>query len=354
MKRILTWSLVTGLLAACGGGGGGSDGESPGAKADEVPAVAASGPGCVGVHGDPPRPFERSVQGQLASLYYVLPFCAFRGGEILRWTDPEGTPRQACLHQPANATATTPMPLVTFLPGSIFPGDPQTIVNALEIASRRGDLNGDPSRPGFNLLVIEGRDKEHFYPFPDNHALGFDNWYRNLDRRDADLNVDVATIDHFIDQVMSRDIVDERRNYLMGWSNGAAMAILYGLNTRGIAATAVYSSPDPFRDVADPCAQPPFGNNLRPIMTVHNRCDIIGICTTGSEGFGARMAMRMPQVEYRRVIIDGAQNEAASCDARCSYDGRPLDALTPGAAFHGRWPFQWTDDMLRFLRERPL
>lgn len=353
MKRILAMTLLTGLLAACGGGGGSDEGAA-GAKAEAVPALPATGPGCLGVLGDPPRPFDRSVQGQLASLYYVLPFCAFRGGEILRFTDPMGTPRQACLHRPANATRDTPLPLVSFLPGSIFPGDPQTIVNALEIEARRADLTGDVARPGFNLLVIEGRDKEHFYPFPDDHALGFDNWYRNLDRRDPALNVDVATIDHFVDEVMSRGIVDERRNYLMGWSNGAAMAILYGLNTPGIAATAVYSSPDPFRDVFDPCAQAPFGNNLRPLMTVHNRCDIIGICTTGSERFGASLTTRIPQIEHRRVIIDGAQNEVTSCDARCSFDGQPLDALTPGALFHGRWPYQWTDDMLRFLRDRPL
>jgi hypothetical protein len=363
MNRSSAWLLAAALVSACGGGGGGSgnDGLTPGSAASgsldarAVPAVAAPGAECAGVYGDPPRETEPSLSGTLASLYYVLPACALRGGEVLRWDDADGTARRACLFTPANATAATPMPLVTFLPGSVFPGDPQTLVAALDgQARRRGDLTGDPSRPGFNLLIVEGRDKKHFYPFPDHHALGFDHWYRNLNRNDPGINVDVATIDHFIGEVKARGIVDSRRVYMMGWSNGASMAILYALNTPGIAATAVYSSPNPFTDVGDPCAQEPFGNNLRPIMTVHNRCDIIGICSTGSQAFHRSLDDRIPQLEHRGVIIDALQGEVEACDARCDFSGAYADAFTAGALFHVRWPYAWTDEMLRFLRERPL
>ncbi len=329
-------------------------GASGGPRATVVPPQPAIGDGCAGIHGDPPRPFGASPVGTLANLWPIELLCPARGGELLTWTDPNGTPREACLYTPAGASAESPRPLLTYLGGSLFPGDPQTILNGLENLVETGDLTGDPERAGFSLLMIEGRDKQHFYPFPDDHAWGFDHWYRNFDRDDPALNVDAATIDHFIHEVQSRGIVDGLRMYLSGHSNGAAMAILYGLNTPGMAASAVFSSPDPFRDIADPCPQAPFGNNLRPVMTIHNDCDIAGICQTGSENFAKTMAESLPQVEYRRVLIDIQQGEATQCDAACSYDGDPLQLATIGSLRHLLWPTEWTGRMLEFMRERPL
>ncbi|MGH8529833.1 MAG: hypothetical protein ACRETN_08330 [Nevskiales bacterium] len=359
MRCALMVLAATGLLLV-GCKSDSDDGFSPGsssgggARATAVAPQAATGAECAGVHGDPPRPAGPSLVGTLANLYPVELLCPLRGGELLTWTDPLGTPREACLHTPANASAQTPLPLLTFLGGSLFPGDPQTIINGMEFLIGTADLSGDPARPGFSFLVIEGRDKQHFYPFPDDHAWGFDNWYRNFDRKDPALNVDVATIDHFIHEVQARGVVDAQRLYLSGHSNGAAMAIIYGLNTPGIAAMSVYSSPDPFRDIGDPCPQAPFGNNLRPVMTIHNDCDIGGICQTGSENFSATMAQSMPQVEYERVLIDLQQGEATQCDASCSYDGDPTQLLTLGSLRHLLWPTQWTGRMLEFMRDRPL
>lgn len=350
IKLAATLALM--LLAACG-----SETAGDGAPATARAAVApqpALGEGCAGTQGNPPMPMTTSISALPGVLSNLAQYCRLRGGEVLAWEDGDGTPRQACLYTPPQASSETRLPLVVFLQGSIFPADQQTLLSGYDLVYRDADLTGDPARRGFILLVPQGRDTRHHYPFPDDTGLGWDNWYRNFDRTDPQINRDVQTVDHFIDAVKQRGIVDDRRVYMTGWSNGAALSILYGLNTPGIAATAVYSSPDPFVDVLDPCAQAPFGNNPRPIMTVHNNCDIIGICSTGSEGFRTRLGATMPGVEYQPHIIDALQRETDACTASCAYDGHPAQLLTPGAARHLIWPLSWNDRMFAFLRERPL
>src|SRR3546814_11813737 len=59
-------------------------------------------------------------------------------------------------------------------------------------------------------------------------------------------NVDAAAIDHYLELVLAQGKVDTRRIYIMGWSNGSAMATLYGLNRPQIAAAAIYLAPDAF------------------------------------------------------------------------------------------------------------
>ncbi len=348
--------LAITLLSACGH----SDGSAPNsaaARADQasVPPQPAGGEGCAGVYGNPPFESAPSLQGVAASLYPVELSCPLKGGEYLSWEDAMGTPREACLQIPDHASPEQPLPLLVFLHGSLFPGDPQTLLSGMDLDYRGADLSGDPNRPGFILLMVEGRDKPHHYPFPDDHAWGYDNWYRNLDRSDPAINVDVATVDHFMSEVLNRDLVDRQRIFMSGWSNGAAMAILYALNTPGIAATAVYSNPDPFTDVEDPCAQAPFGNNLRPIMTVHNNCDIIGICTTGSVGMGERFAETLPGLELESVILSASGEDTDSCVARCEYSSeQPLGLLSEGALRHLIWPQSRNEQMYAFLRDRAL
>ncbi len=358
MSGIRKWLICAGfipVLMACA--------ETPDAPrqltvfADVKEAVEpkpAAGEACNGIYGNPPSVTASSPQGMLASLYPVELSCPLGGGEYLTWKDSMGTPREACLRIPPQASSAAPLPLLVFLHGSLFPGDPQTVLTGFDRDFLSADLSADPARPGFILLMVEGRDKRHHYPYPDDHAWGYDNWYRNFDRSDPDMNVDAATIDHFIDQVLKRGIVDDNRLYLTGWSNGAAMAMLYALNTPGIAATAVYSNPDPFTDVEDPCAQEPFGNNLRPIMTIHNDCDIIGICMTGAEALRDKMRAVMPQVEYQSLILDGLGNAVDACDASCGYDSSdPLSMVTIGAVRHLIWPRSRNADLYRFLRDRP-
>jgi poly(3-hydroxybutyrate) depolymerase len=151
---------------------------------------------------------------------------------------------------------------------------------------------------GFFVLAPQGRKTKHFYPFPDDAGTGWDNWYRQLDPSgDVQIggiiypeNVDAAAIDHFISQVVASEPVDPQRIYITGWSNGAAMAVLYALNRPRIAAAAVYSAPDPFGALSDPCVQQPItkpatsNNEVRilnpklPLIHLYNSCDVIGLC----------------------------------------------------------------------------
>ena len=116
----------------------------------------------------------------------------------------------------------------------------------------------------------------------------------------------------------------------------------------------MYSDPDPFADVDDPCSQPPFGNNLRPILQIHNDCDIIGLCQTGGEQLAAKMATVMPNLEFRSVILDVFQQEVEQCNDLCAYDSDPAQLLLPGTFRHVTWPYLWNDKMFAFLRDHPL
>ncbi|HWY25644.1 MAG TPA: hypothetical protein VNX47_12035 [Nevskia sp.] len=349
-------------LAGCGGSSG-VDGSAQGSASlpsdPTKAALASTGPGvsdaknCDVPYGDPPAADSTliSVSGAIGDVLDVLNFCEQDGAETLSWTDARGKPRKACLVTPAGATPSSKLPLLVFLQGSLFPAPVQLILNNWVSLADSADLNGDPQHPGFILLLPIGRNTQHFYPFPDDQALGWDNWHRDLDRSSPDLNLDVAAIDQFIQQVESRNIVDTNRVYATGWSNGAAMAQLYALNTPSIAASAVYSSPDPFKDVQDPCYQTPFATTLTPLMDIHNSCDIIGICQTGT-AFHKQLAYLFPSLEQKSVIVDTAKNEVQQCDASCASQSIAGDPV--GNVNHVIWPLTWNDAMFQWLREHPL
>src|SRR5215468_11465091 len=73
------------------------------------------------------------------------------------WLDGDGTPRAACLYEPASASPARPLPLVVYLHPSLFTAD--TIPFATNLLELRdtADLSGDPARPGFILLAPQGR-----------------------------------------------------------------------------------------------------------------------------------------------------------------------------------------------------
>ncbi len=216
--------------------------------------------------------------------------------------------------------------------------------------------NEDASRLGFSYLLPAGRNTDHIYPFPDNTGLGWDNWYRNLDRSSSGLNADVDFIDKAIAYAKSNVAVDKRRVFMSGWSNGAAMTELYAANTDGIAAAAVYSAPDPYRDSQDPCTQVPYPKYATPIRDVHNYCDIIGICTTGLYYY-TDLKKRYPSLPQSIVVIDDlttgikGKDGSASCDPAC----QGACGITTGTVAHLRWPTTRNDDtFFAFLRSNPL
>ncbi len=324
-------------------------------------AAASTGPGatdtktCDVPYGDAPAAVSTLTSGTgagaIGDVANLFNQCGLMGGETLSWTDRENEVRNACLFTPPDASKTSKLPLLVFLQGSLFPAPQQLILNNWIPLSKTADLSGDPSRPGFILLLPIGRNTHHYYPFPDNYALGFDNWYRNLDRSSPDLNLDAAAIDAFISQVEARGIVDTNRVDMTGWSNGAAMAELYALNTPSIAAAAVYSAPAPYSDVQDPCYQTPFATTLTPIMDIHNACDIIGTCQT-STAFHKQLGQLFPKLQQNVVIVDSNKNPVQSCNAACSSQSITGDPV--GSANHLIWPQKQNDAMFTWLRNHPL
>lgn len=361
-------AVVLDLTTACSGSSSGSSptgvsGTSQTAlvSSPSQAAAAGSGPGatdtttCDAPYGDAPAKVSTLLSGAgagaLGEVANLLNRCGLMGGETLTWTDRADEVRNACLFVPPDASPSSKLPLLVFLQGSLFPAPQQLILNDWIPLSKTADLNGDPSRPGFILLLPIGRNTHHYYPYPDNYALGFDNWYRNLDRSSPDLNLDAAAIDAFIAQVEARGIVDTDRVDMTGWSNGAAMAELYALNTPSIAAVAVYSAPAPFSDTQDPCAQTPFATTLPPIMDVHNACDIIGTCQT-STAFHQQLAQRYPDLQQNVVIVDSNKNPVQSCNAACASQSIVGDPV--GNANHLLWPQKQNQAMFTWLREHPL
>jgi len=325
-------------------------------------------------------PFGNAPAKVVADQYpgSAIPLCA--AGRLLGpWKDGDGRDRYACLYEPLAASALAPLPLVVFIHPSLFPADTlETATNILAFQPTTS-LSDDPTRLGFIVIAPQGRSTEHFYPSPDDRGLGWDNWYRQLDpagdvfiggKRYVE-NVDAATIDHFVDVEVKTGKVDANRIFVTGWSNGAAMTVLYGLSRPNVAAIAPYSSPDPFHAFNDPCPQRAVAsepdhddeiqifNERLPTYHVHNDCDIVGLCPNGE-----RMAqnLRAQSIGFEDVLIDSAMLPApGGCidlcgtnpDANFDTSASPL-GLTLGSANHTRWPHLWTGAILEFLRSHPL
>jgi poly(3-hydroxybutyrate) depolymerase len=328
-------------------------------------AAAQSGSAC-GPFGDPPAKIIEAEKPDCPS------------GELLGpWKDGDGTDRYACLYEPASARPGRRFPLLIYLHPSLFGPWTVTHTNLLELKDTFS-LGGDPARPGFIVLAPQGRNTTHYYPWPDNRGVGWDNWYRQLSPAGSvkigetiyPENADAATIDHFIAQAARTGEVDTRRIYVTGWSNGAAMGLLYALNRPNVAAVAVYSGPDPFGALEDPCRQVPVSgepanstevrifNPRVPAMHVHNSCDVAGICANGEK---LAAELRLAGVNIEDVIVDSAGKRVAACEAYCGID--PNGGIDPwrnplawllGLHHHERWPSQWTPAMLDFFREHPL
>src|SRR5262249_12238537 len=244
----------------------------------------------------PPRP-------RLGTL--SAPTCGGIGTVLSDYVDNNGEQRYACLSQPSNLAAAVQLPLVVFLHPSLFTPDTLYTVTDIPEFMTTADLTGDPNRSGFILLAPQGRNTAHYYPFPDDTGPGWDNWYRNTRPtlefglpEDQAENVDVATIDHFIQAIIDQGHVDTNRIFVTGWSNGSAMGILYGQaraktdvrHPWAVAAIGVYSAPNPYGDFNDPCPVADFSNPTAPkirrlptipILHMHNDCDIVGICESG-------------------------------------------------------------------------
>jgi pimeloyl-ACP methyl ester carboxylesterase len=301
------------------------------------------------------------------------PYC-WGGARLGPWQDSNGTERYACLYEPGTlAQGGAALPMVVFLHPSLF--GTWTIHRTNLLHFQDSFAMGAKGARGFILLAPAGRDTTHYYPFPDQKGVGWDNWYRQLNPAgDVKLgdsiyreNVDAATIDHFIAQEMATGRVDRQRVYITGWSNGAAMAYLYALNRPGIAAAAVYSAPDPFSAFDDPCKQKPVArppkepteiqifNPRLASLHIHNNCDLVGLCPN-SQLLTSQLATA--GVSASDIIMNWLGSQVSECMAACGTDpngdvSNPL-GWTLGAANHSRWPRTWTSTMLAFFGGHPL
>jgi predicted esterase len=322
-----------------------------------------------GPFGDPPAQVNR---GWFARVVTTTSSVCLSGKRLGPWTDGNGDAHYACIYEPLRLGEREALPMVVFLHPS------ETSAYSVILTGLVGLINngtlGDGT-PGFILLAPQGRYTAHRYPGYDANALGWDNWYRQLSPTGTvvtkgatyDENVDAASIDHFVNEVLATGKVDRQRIYLMGWSNGAAMALLYALNRSWVAAAVVYSAPDPFSALFDVCTQTPVAiapagdgqaqvfNPRVPLMHVRNDCDIGGICPNGSR-FAARVRALGGSIED--VIIDSSGRRVTSCDNSCGTNEMAVGQIGTlaglrGLTRHMRWPAQWNGQMLNFLRRHP-
>jgi len=140
-------------------------------------------------------PFGNHPQTLIAN---EVPNC-IGGTRLGPWNDSDGTPRYACLYQPASATTSNPLPMLVWLHPSLVTADSITSTNILLF---QNNFSLSAGTTGFVVLTPEGRDTTHFYPAPDNEGPGWDNWYRQFSPGTVKVggvsypeNVDAATID---------------------------------------------------------------------------------------------------------------------------------------------------------------
>jgi dienelactone hydrolase len=306
----------------------------------------------------------------------VKPNCG-KGKLLGPWKDADGIDRYACLYAPARAASNRKLPMIVYLHPSLFGAGWITRTNILDYQNSVS-LGDDPADVGYIVLAPEGRKTTHYYPFPDNRGIGWDNWYRQLTPSgDVSIknttwreNADAAAIDHFVAMEVASGAVDTKRIYMSGWSNGAAMAYLYALNRPGIAAAAVYSAPNPFGAFDDPCEQRPVTgaatdstkiqvfNPSIPTLHIHNSCDTAGICPSSEQ---LTNELRNAGVSVEDVILDNGGNEVHECNSACGSNPNagfvlltnPVGSLE-GMVNHSRWPKAWTLKMLEFFRKHPL
>jgi predicted esterase len=335
-----------------------------------ITTVSLSGDEPCGPFGDPPAKVNTGFFASAITSHN--PVC-FGAKVIGPWKDPDGTDRYACLYQPAQVSRANPLPLIVFLHGSLATADSTKLTGLPDLVDKT-EL-GAKTR-GFIMIAPEGRYTTHYYPGTDANALGWDNWYRQLNPTgDVTIagvtykeNLDAAAIDHFISDEIATGNVDTRRIYVMGWSNGAAMALLYALNRPSIAAAAVYSSPDPFGAFNDPCPQTPVNhspasnsevqvfNPHAPLMHVRNSCDIGGICPNGNL-FASQV--RAIGANLDDVILDPDGKKITACDDSCGTDPMAkgevgASGTARGIAHHIRWPSAYNSAMLDFLKQHSL
>ncbi|MBL9024110.1 MAG: hypothetical protein JNL21_18095 [Myxococcales bacterium] len=287
----------------------------PRASASAAPPApterAPSDPGCVAARGAPAE--AQRVAGR--------PAC--RGAEVREWRDPTGAPRYGCLYTPSDLSKRGELPLLVFFHGT-GPGldDPSSIAKLTDLRKHQdsADLTRE-GRPGFLVLGVQGR------------ALGGGGLSFDTDHTAPD-NVDRVVVDHFVDELLERKIVDARRIYAVGMGKGGEMAATYTmLRADRVAAFAAFAPLTPSAEWICPGPPPPG-------LVLYRACDKIAPCEAVESWLLARDGQR---AETRRVRLGDAGLEEPSCTVRNKCTPKKAEAN------HHRWPKGKEKDVLGFL-----
>lgn len=321
---------------------------------------------------------------------FSIPLCrttrasraVFDDGPPLRWVDPAGVTRSACLFAPSGASTSSQRPLVVFLHGG-GSGSADDVYNHTSLRAKAPghDLSGDPQRPGFFLLSVHGRHL-HYPTEAARDGNHHDFYFRDL--ASPSRNPDIANVDRLVDDLVRSGRVDPQRIYFMGWSNGAFFSQMYvsarqqtpspGGNRP--AAAVAYTGADPFNNLnaaqSPSCQLDPYPRTTAPIFLVGRSCDIVACDTAQAQSLQSQGVVvapghimsdwqgtllgRMGNPNVLRLIVTGTGSSTASCT--------PAAWCTGSAALlnHVRWPDGVADRsgvdhepaMLDFLRAHPL
>ena len=376
------------LLLGCGesgdGSGSGTNGTIPSNTGLPAPLAVCS-------QADPCTRPAPELDVTVITEPSSIPVCRTRepgrtdydDGAPIHRVDGDGVDRYACLYQPPGASTSAQRPLVVFLHG----GGGGTAGNIYDFTSLRTKaesylLSNDAARSGFFLLSIQGRNL-HYPTFNNRDGHHHDFYYRDL--RSPSSNPDIANLDRHIDDLVDTGLIDPRRIYVMGWSNGGFFGQLYAIArhttpTPGghrVAAAVPYTAADPFnntsRDQIPSYQLNPYPTSTVPIMLVSRSCDIVACDQAQADRFeslntvtepGQIVAswvlqdlpnkVKNPNALWRLITGQGEVTEACSSNAICT----PLIGLIN----HTRWPDGIADGsgidheppMLDFLRTHPL
>lgn len=320
---------LLGLYDKDGGADAGSDGAARPAKdGGKRPSAALvpAGPTrerkpvsgtCVAARGEADHELRRTLG---------RPAC--RDEQILEGRDADGSPRYACV-MAKGAEARAPLPLIVLFHGP--EGTPATIdkrTNWKKLAARF-DMTGDPAHAGFVVLMPQGRLLRR-----DKSGAIFDSEFI------GEGNVDVATVDAFVEQLTKRGLVNPHRIYTVGESKGGHMAATYAmLRADRVAAFATFGSDAP--PAAWTCAEAP----PPPALLLYRACDAITACASVEDWLHAREKLSAETVAIR--LGEGNQEEMlCAMKNKCGKH--------KGTVNHERWPKGREEDILRFLSRHAL
>lgn len=300
-------------------------------------------------------------------------------GSPYEWRDAQGTPRYACYYVPAGASRVSPRPLLIWLHGG--EGSAEDLYNHTSLREKAHSFALGGGERGFVLVAVQGRNIHYPTGHPPGSREGrhHDIYYRDLSAPST--NPDVQFLDHLVDTLVARGVVDPRRIHVMGWSNGGFMAQLYAIArhetpTPGgnrVAAAAAFGAADPFNDVvAGQGGQlRPYPRSTVPFFLVMRVCDAACACSPAQQrqfdtppGYvllpwlaDLREKVRNPNVEHR--IIDDEGRRVSTCDNSRRCVSRL--GMIRGIKNHLRWPDgvedkagrDWEPAMLEFMRKHP-